>query len=153
LIRNNFNGGGFRGILDLDWNANRHFDILGRIGCGLALGKFRLLETQTATFDQVLLHGKFLNVQDRFWSVKPEIDFSLGLQGSFPIFRGQQEIKIALAWDFFLWLDQNQMMKFYGPNEYDSLNHGFFLPYSGHFNTQHGDLSLQGLTFTAGWKF
>jgi hypothetical protein len=153
LIRNNFNGGGFRGILDLLWDINRYFEIFGRIGGSLALGKFRLLETQFATPDQVLLYGRFLNVGNRFWSIKPEIDFSLGMEGSIPIFNDRSELKLAVAWDFFLWLDQNQMMKFYGPDLYDFYRQGFAQPYKGHFNTQHGDLSLQGLTVTAGWEF
>lgn len=151
---NKFYAGGMRGAFDICWEVNRYLDFSSRAGFSLLFGKFLVTNTETTTqpYNPVLitgnLTGKLLDVENDFHSAKASVDFTAGFHLAYPFYCDKYVLSLDGAWNLILWFDQNQMMRFLGP---DSI----LTPQSfrGHYLPQQGDLFIQGLDLTASFEF
>jgi len=155
-MKNYFSGTGLRAACDAIWDINRYFGFFTRVGFSVLAGHFHVSEEQETTrpfnFSPLVPNdtGRFLDVRNTPHTMKTEVDFNAGFHVEYPIFSGRSNLKLDCGWDFLLWFDQNQFMRFVGEG---SQVHPAVTSYKGRYMVQHGDLFLQGLNVTAGWEF
>jgi len=153
-MKNRFNGTGLRGSLAFAWDpVPRYFGFHSLIGASLFYGSFHVSEIQTnnSVFNGTIvtgtLSGQFLNVEHNPRAMKPELDLSVGLHVHCPV-RDWFQFKFRADWDLLLWWDQNQMLRFLGPDTIASPQQ-----FRGHFLPQKGDLFMQGIDLSLGIEF
>jgi Legionella pneumophila major outer membrane protein precursor len=174
-IKNDFTGVGPRLGFDTDWILGKGFSIYGHAAIGLLFGEFdihsktNLFLAADLTFStglppiEVFNDCAISNLKDEFHSSKACTDLELGIQWEKKFLNQRMAILLQLGWDFHIFFGQNQIIYLrneVNPNpEYPVFTPG--TPISQNFtrstnfikDRRSGDLSLQGLTFSARLDF
>ncbi len=144
---NNFRGIALRAGLNSGYHFFPEWEVFGGFAASLISGKFKVLNYQT-TNDNTFPHP-YMNVVDRFWSVKPELEAALGVRWGRD-FADRCHIQFDVSWEE-LWLPgQNQMRRYLTPTVDNASTLTIDMPQS---INEKGDLGIYGLTFGARLDF
>lgn len=145
---NNYRGIGLRGGLGSGFHFFSDWEVFGNFAASLISGKFKVLNYQT-TNDNTFPHP-YMNVVDRFWSVKTEFEAALGLRWGRNFSGDRCHIQFDVSWEE-RWLPgQNQMRRYLTPTIFNGMGLTVDMPQS---INEKGDLGLYGLTFGARLDF
>lgn len=129
-------GIGPRAGLDTAWHFNKCFSIVGEVAATALWGKFSSKSDAIQTNDQndLVVFTPNTNIKTNFHSVKPVLEFFLGLRWEDWWCCDEYYGAIDLGWEVQWWGGQNQIV-------------------SGVTETRWGDLGLQGLTLRFRFQF
>lgn len=133
-MKQNFWGVGIRTGLDGSWYFDKNWSIFGNTSLSALWGRFNVSRHDFAT----QINGNSLqviNTNFNFHTVKPVVEFQLGLRYDYWFSDDDYHFGIEGAWEEQLWLNHNQF--------FDTLQ-GY-----GH----HGDLIMQGFTLDVRFDF
>ncbi len=162
-MKNQFDGGGVRGGLDTNWMfgccdpCSGNWGFFGNVAFSLIYGKFRVEqeeETQSSLTTTGFATTPVLETDDNFRSIRGIVDLAVGLQWNTLYRDGTYGLNLAIAWEFHHFFNQNQFWRVMRIG--DTVN-GTATAIATHgenvFAQTRGDLSTQGVTFTAKFTF
>jgi len=145
---NNYRGIALRAGLNSGYHFFPEWEVFGSFAASVISGKFKVLNYQTTndnTFPK-----PYMNVVDRFWSVKPELEAALGIRWGRDFADDRCHIQFDVAWEE-LWLpSQNQMRRYLTPTIPNAMGTTIDMPQS---INEKGDLGLYGITIGARLDF
>jgi hypothetical protein len=131
----NFWGIGIRAGIDTRWALTRKFSLLGNLNFTPLWSYFHIKNKEPVKGS--IFNDPLYDVKDHYSAIKFNTDIELGAQWDLYFGHGAYHLGIRGAWEFHLWLNQNQINRFndrtfsttYQPNA---------------FYKEHGTLSLFG---------
>lgn len=176
-FENDFQGVGPKFGIDTDWILGKGFSIYGNAAIALVWGEFDIesnsvfnicadFEATTVTLQsisQLVNESNSYRLRQEFHSTKAMTDLALGVQWQMT-FMDRIGLLLQLGWDHHLLFNQNQMIRLleqFTPFPLAPLVPGILQSVIPNLTTtevfvtprRNGDLSLQGLTFTARLDF
>lgn len=134
--RQNFWGIGLRAGLYSRWVLTNRFSLFGNFSfCPL----YSDLEIKYKMHvkNPLLIADPLYDVKDDYWALKCNTDLQLGVQWDFYFSKDAFHLGLRAAWEYHLWLNQNQINRFD-----DRTVSNFYQPNA--FYKAHGNLSLYG---------
>ncbi|HSX04356.1 MAG TPA: Lpg1974 family pore-forming outer membrane protein, partial [Rhabdochlamydiaceae bacterium] len=162
-LKNEFDGGGVRAGLDTNWwfgccpgPCPSNWGFFGDFAASLIYGKFDVdhdENLQSPLASTGFAKTPVLETDEHFRSIRGIIDLALGLQYETLYRDGNWGMNLSLAWEFHHFFNQNQLWRVVRIG--DASADGVTLGTHGEntFNQRRGDLSTQGVTFTARFTF
>lgn len=174
---NNYDGGGLRGGLDVNWNFARSFAVYGKMSGSLLYGRFEVEESFKSSGTIVtnvpddplgafaLTNAYDLSLHDNFHRVRSTFQLALGMTWHTDFNNDKQHLFISLGYEFNKWFDQNELRELILPrspnvltsaqNILDFTAQRVISSFSNETtaNRRQGDLALQGLTFGVRFDF
>jgi hypothetical protein len=143
--KNDFHSVGLRAGFDSEFHFNHHLSFYGNAAGSLVYGTFHVKERFTLNIVSPAPGAAstidVINTKDKTHSVKPEIETAVGLRWQQDFCNTDLQLLVDIGYEFQLWVNQNQMLRFLNGNRTESPLHNG------------GDLSFQGLVVGAELRF
>ncbi len=152
-MKNQFEGIGPLGGIDLDWKLSCGWSLYSSLGVATAYGTFDIRHEESFREAQApFAKTKLLETKNSFKKLTGILDAELGVQKATLIWDSKYALTLQLGWEGHLFFHQNQMWKI---NRNRPLPTGFLPNNTGQtiFEQLRGTLSTQGITFTVKFDF
>ncbi|MBS0650421.1 MAG: hypothetical protein JSR93_04600, partial [Verrucomicrobia bacterium] len=133
-MKNDYEAFGLRAGSNLDWAFNRHWSLIGEASVSLVYGFFDV--SQKSSISNPIAPFE-IDSKEEFHTTKANFEVAIGLQWNTYFAKDRYHLVIAGTYEFIEWFSQNQLTRFSGSYRFPS----------------HGNLMLQGGTFSARFEF
>ena len=141
-MENNFWGIGPKMGVDATWPILCGFSLIGNVDFSILYGQFTITQNENVLFSNEAEPTTYLDITDnKFTLSRINIGLLLGLRWEKSFYCNRYHFYLESAWENQYFLGQNQLMRFT-----DDQNPGTNVAVQG-------DLTIQGLTITAGLSF
>lgn len=134
-MKQSFWGVGIRTGMDASWYFDKNWSLFGDTSLSALWGRFHTTREDYVTVLPSLTTIKSINTAFNYHTVKPVLEFQLGLRYDYWFSDDEYHFGIEAAWEEQVWFNQNQYLELYQP--YGS----------------HGDLVFQGFTLDLRFDF
>lgn len=134
-MKNKFLAPGVRAGLDLGWKIARGFGLYSNLAASVQYGQVYVHVSEKVSFEE----EKRMNIFDKFIMAKPILDLAAGVEWEAFLFHDRYQLLLQAGWESHLLFAQNQLFH--------------FVSSSGGFGNVHGNLSVQGLTFSLSFGY
>jgi Legionella pneumophila major outer membrane protein precursor len=162
-LKNNFWGIGPRAGIDGQWGLCRGFSLYSELAASLLLGYFKISEFQTPSLavpsgspagpiiaapTTVAIAGSDQSFREKYTAARMVADLALGVRYQTSFYDDSYGLMLDIGWEQHMFFGQNQLTRLtrsLSPAAFTTnQNNNAFTPV-----TNQGDLSTQGVTFTA----
>jgi hypothetical protein len=130
-MKNKYLAPGVRTGVDLGWEIIGGFGLYSNFAASLLYGQVYVHESEKVSNEE----EKRMNIFDKFVMAKPILDLGVGFRYETSLFQERYDLLLQAGWESHLLFAQNQLFHFLGDH-------------ATGFANEHGDLSVQGLTFS-----